>query len=159
MATLWKIFSHLGKLAPLSFVPPGDVDGVQVGIGDETKQKRVKVSTAVICLDVTVPIAIHCGEIGASLIIAHRSPFRRSLRRLTGLPHLLLQHLLKRNITVYVLHYNWAAVDGGLNDVLAHVLGFKVTNVFNTPIGGTSVPLGRTCEVPKETTLKTFIQH
>jgi dinuclear metal center YbgI/SA1388 family protein len=159
MTTLWKIFSHLGKLAPPSFVPPGDVDGVQVGIGDETKQKRIQVSAAVVCLDVTVPIIIQCGEIGAPLIIAHRLPFHQPLHQLTGLPQLLLQHILKRNITVYVLHYNWAAVDGGLNDVLAHVLGFKVTNVFNTNIGRTSIPLGRTCEVPKETTMKAFIQH
>jgi putative NIF3 family GTP cyclohydrolase 1 type 2 len=72
---------------------------------------------------------------------------------------MVLQQLLKRNITVYVLHYTWAAVDGGLNDVLAHVLGFEVTDVFKTLIGGTVIPLGRACRVPKETTLKTLIQH
>jgi dinuclear metal center YbgI/SA1388 family protein len=159
LSTLWEILSHLAKLAPSSYVPFGDVDGVQVGISDEAKQKRIQVAAAAVCLDATVPVVVRCGELGATLLIAHRSPFSQPIQRLTGLAHMVLQQLLKRNITVYVLHYSWATVDGGLNDVLAHVLGFEVTDVFKTPIGGTVIPLGRACRVPKETTLKALIQH
>jgi dinuclear metal center YbgI/SA1388 family protein len=159
LSTLWEILSHLSKLAPSSYVPAGDVDGVQVGISDEAKQKRVQVAAAAVCLDVTVPVVLRCGELGATLLVAHRSPFSQPVQRLTGLAHMVLQQLLKRSITVYVLHYSWATVDGGLNDVLAHVLGFEVTDVFKTPIGGTVMPLGRACRVPKETTLKALVQH
>ena len=159
LSTLWEIVSHLAKLAPYYYVPPGDTDGVQVGISDEAKQKRVQVAAAAVCLDVTVPVVVRCGDLGATLLIAHRSPFSQPIRRLTGLAHMVLQQLLKRNITVYVLHHSWATVDGGLNDVLAHALGFEVIDVFRTPIGGSVIPLGRACRVPKETTLKALIQH
>ena len=159
MTTLWEIIQHLSKLAPTTYVPLNDTNGIIVGIGDEAKQKRVRISSAAIALDVTVPVVIKSGDIGATLLIAHRSPFSQGSVRFTGLAHMIFQQLLKRNLTVYVAHYSWAMVDGGINDVLAHTLGFEVINVFNTTIGGSTYPLGRICQVPKETTLKAFIQH
>ncbi len=129
-----------------------------MGVGDEAGQKRIKVSAVAVCLDVTIPVIVKCGELGATLLIAHRSPFEQSKTGLTGYSYLLLQHLVKRKINVCVLHYNWAAVEGGLNDTLAEVLGFNVTGVFETAIHGKTIPLGRICQVPKETTLKAFSQ-
>jgi dinuclear metal center YbgI/SA1388 family protein len=158
MVTLWSILSTLSKIAPDTFRPPGDPDGVQLGIGDEAGQKRIKLSSVAICLDVTIPVIIKCGEMGATLLIAHRSPFDRSKAKLTGYPYLLLQHLVKRKISVCVLHHNWTAVEGGLSDTLAQVLGFNVTGVFETEINGKTIPLGRICQVPEETTLKVFSQ-
>lgn len=159
MASLWEVISNLAKLAPATYTPDNDADGIILGISDVDKQKRVRLTTAAVCIDVTVPIVIKCGELRANLLIAHRSPFSQSASRLTGLPQLLLQQLLKRNLTLYVAHYNWAIVDGGMADVLAHTLGFKVNDVFNTPINGTLYPLGRVCTVPGETSLKAFIQY
>ncbi|MDO8056934.1 MAG: Nif3-like dinuclear metal center hexameric protein, partial [Candidatus Hermodarchaeota archaeon] len=98
-------------------------------------------------------------EFGAGILIAHRSPFTKALRHFTGLSQLLLQHLLKRNMTVYIAHYAWAIVDQGMTDVLAHTLGFKVNDVFKVPIYGSVYPLGRVCFVPKETNLRSFIQY
>lgn len=141
------------------FVPKDDVDGVILGVSHESKQRRVRISTVDVCVDITLPIIVQASEHKASLLIAHRSPFYNSTRSLTGLPQLLLQHLLKRNITVFITHYNWAMVDGGMNDVLAHTLGFKVNDVFKVPLQGDVHPLGRVCEVPKETNLKMFIQY
>lgn len=159
MATMWEIIANLKKLAPTMYEPPGDVNGIIVGISDEAKLKRVRLSAAVLSTDITIPVIIQCGKLGATLLIVHRSPFPSSKLRYTGLSHMLLQHLLKRNITVYVAHYNWAIVDGGMNDVLAHTLGFEVNDVFKVPINGSILPLGRICQVSKETTLKSLIQH
>ncbi len=159
MATMREVISNLSKLAPKTYVPDGDVDGVILGLSDVAKQQRVRLSMAAVCIDVTVPTVIQCGELNANLLIAHRSPFPKSLSRFTGLSQILLQHLLKRNITLYIIHYNWAIVDGGMNDVLAHTLGFKVNDVFQVPINGAIFPLGRICSVPKETSLKAFIQY
>ncbi len=159
MVTLWSILSTLSKLAPETFRPPDDADGIQVGIGDEAGQKRIKVSEVGVCLDVTIPVIIKSGELGARLLIAHRSPFNQSNARVTGYPFLLLQHLVKRKISVCVIHRNWAAVEDGLSDTLAQVLGFNVTGVFETEIGGKTIPLGRVCRVPEETTLKAFNQY
>jgi putative NIF3 family GTP cyclohydrolase 1 type 2 len=50
-------------------------------------------------------------------------------------------------------------VDGGMNDVLAYALGFKVNDVFKVPLLGGDYPVGRACAVPEETNLKTFIQY
>ncbi len=159
MVTLWEIISNLKKLAPAMYVPKDDIDGVILGVSDETKQKRVRISTAAICIDITLPTILRATELGASLLVAHRSPFTPLKSRFTGLPQLLLQHLLKRKITVYITHYNWAMVDGGMNDVLAHTLGFKVIDVFKVPIQGDLHPLGRACSVPKETSLKAFLHY
>lgn len=159
MATMWEVISNLGKLAPKTYVPDGDVDGIILGLSDIAKQRRVRLSAAAVCIDVTVPIVIRCGELNANLLIAHRSPFPTSLSRFTGLSQILLQHLLKRNITLYIIHHNWAIVDGGMNDVLAHTLGFKVNDVFQVPINRKTFPLGRICSVPKETSLKAFIHY
>jgi dinuclear metal center YbgI/SA1388 family protein len=159
MATLWQVISKLRKLAPSMYVPNDDVDGVILGISDIAKQKRVRLTSAAVCIDITIPVVIQCGELGASLLVAHRSPLSMPQSRLTGVPQLLLRHMLKQNITVYITHYNWAIVDGGMNDVLAHTLGFKVNDVFNIPINGNIMPLGRACSVPKETSLKSFIQY
>jgi dinuclear metal center YbgI/SA1388 family protein len=130
-----------------------------VGIGDEAGQKRLKISSAAVCLDVTIPAIVKASELGASLLIAHRSPFDQSTTKLTGYPYLLFQHLVKRKINVCVLHRNWVAVEGGLNDTLAEVLGFTVSGIFETRIGGKNIPLGRICHVPKENTLKAFSQY
>ncbi len=159
MTTLWEVISNLQKLAPAMYVPKNDVDGVILGVSDESKQRRVRISVVDVCVDITLPIIIQASEHKASLLIAHRSPFLQTTHSFTGLPQLLLQHLLKRNITVYIVHHNWAMVDGGLNDVLAHTLGFKVTDVFKVPLLGGIHPLGRVCEVPKEANLKTFIHY
>ncbi len=159
MTTLWSLLSSLSKLAPDTFRPPGDADGIQVGIGDEAGQKRFKISAAAVCLDVTIPVIVKASESGSSLLIAHRSPFSQSTTKLTGYPYLLFQQLVKRKISVCVLHYNWAAVEGGLNDTLAEVLGFSVSGIFETRINGKNIPLGRICQVPKETTLKAFSQY
>ncbi|MFX1540357.1 MAG: Nif3-like dinuclear metal center hexameric protein [Promethearchaeota archaeon] len=159
MATLWQIISKLGKLAPSMYVPADDVNGVILGISDIAKQKRIRLTSAAICVDITVPVVIQCGDLGVNLLVAHRSPFPKSQSRLTGVPQLLLRHLLKQNITVYITHYNWAMVDGGMNDVLAHTLGFKVNDVFKIPLNGDLMPLGRACSVPKEMSLKSFIQY
>ncbi|MHA2426586.1 MAG: Nif3-like dinuclear metal center hexameric protein [Candidatus Hermodarchaeia archaeon] len=159
MTSLWEVISNLRKLAPKMYVPKGDVDGVILGVGDESKQHRVRVSAVDVCVDITLPVIIKANEHKASVLVAHRSPFPQFTSNLTGLPQLLLQHLLKRNITVYIVHHNWAMVDGGMNDVLAHTLGFKVNDVFKVPLHGDVHPLGRGCEVPKETNLKMFIQY
>ena len=159
MATLWDIVTHLQKLVPSMYVPDGDVDGVILGVSDVTKQKRVRLSSAAVCVEITVPTILKSSELGAGLLIAHRSPFPKASTHFTGLPQLLLQHLLKRNMTVYIAHYAWAIVDQGMTDVLAHTLGFKVNDVFKVPINGSVHPLGRVCSVPKETNLKTFIQY
>ncbi len=117
MGTLRAVIANLEKLAPLTFVPDGDANGVILGVSDVAKQKRIRLSTVAVCVDITIPVVIQCGEQGVSLLIAHRSPFPSSTIRFTGLPQLLLQQLLKRNMTVYIAHYNWAMVDGGMNDV------------------------------------------
>jgi len=159
MTTLWEVISKLRKLAPAMYVPQNDIDGVILGVSDESKQRRIRISSVAVCVDVTLPVIVQANEHKASLLIAHRSPFPQHISNFTGLPQLLLQHLLNRNITVYIVHYNWAMVDGGMNDVLAHTLGFKVIDVFNVPLLGGLHPLGRGCEVPKETNLKMFIQY
>lgn len=159
MVSLRSILSSLDMLAPPQYTPPGDISGVQVGVSDAEGQERLHVSKVAVCLDVTIPVVLRCAEIGASLLIAHRSPFSRPLTRITGLPRILLQHLLQRKITLFVAHYNWAAVDGGLNDTLAQVLGFDVIGVFEPPVAGSRIPLGRVCQVPKETTVKVLLQH
>jgi dinuclear metal center YbgI/SA1388 family protein len=159
MATLWDIITHLQKLAPRTYVPAGDTDGVILGVSDVSKQKRVRLSAAAVCVEITIPTIVKGGKLGAGLLIAHRSPFWRTSTHFTGLSQLLLQHLLKRNMTVYIAHYAWAVVDQGMTDVLAHTLGFKVNDIFEVPINGSLHPLGRVCTVPKETNLKTFIQY
>ncbi|MFW9830341.1 MAG: Nif3-like dinuclear metal center hexameric protein [Candidatus Thorarchaeota archaeon] len=159
MATMWEVITNLSKLAPAVYSPKDDVAGVILGISNAAKQKRVRLNTAAVCIDVTVPIVFKCGELGANLLIAHRSPFPKHPSRFTGVSQLLLQQLLKRNITLYIAHYNWAIVDGGMTDVLVHTLGLKVTDVFNTPINDKEFPLGRGCTVPKETSLNAFIQY
>ncbi len=159
MTTLWEVISQVRKLAPAMYVPENDIDGVFLGVSDEAKQKRIRVSAVDVCVDITLPVIVRAGEHKASLLIAHRSPFVSTIRSFTGLPQLLLEHLLKRKITVYIAHYNWAMVEGGMNDVLAYTLGFKVNDVFRVPLLGGNYPLGRTCSVPEETNLKTFIQY
>lgn len=159
MTTLWSILATLSKLAPDTFRPPGDAYGIQCGVGDEAGQKRLKISAAAVCLDVTIPVIIKAGELGATLLIAHRSPINQPIAKLTGYPYLLFQQIVKRKVNISALHYSWAAVEGGLNDTLAEVLGFNVSGIFETEINGKIIPLGRICQVPKETTLKAFSQY
>ncbi|MFX1510141.1 MAG: Nif3-like dinuclear metal center hexameric protein [Promethearchaeota archaeon] len=159
MTTLWDIISHIRKLAPAMYVPQDDVDGVILGVNDESKQRRVRINAVDVCVDITLPVIVKANEHKANFLITHRSPFPRSTHTLTGVPQLLLQHLLKHKMTVYVTHYNWAMVDGGMNDVLAHTLGFDVFDVFKVPLLGGIHPLGRACEVPKEMNLKMLIQY
>ncbi|MFX1342632.1 MAG: hypothetical protein ACFFAL_08025, partial [Promethearchaeota archaeon] len=67
MGTLRAVIANLEKLAPPTFVPDGDASGVILGVSDVEKQKRVRLSTVAVCVDITIPVIIQCGEQGASL--------------------------------------------------------------------------------------------
>ena len=75
MTTLFEVISNLRKLAPAMYVPTNDIDGVILGVSDESKQHRIRISTVDVCLDITLPVVVQAHEHKASLLIARRSPF------------------------------------------------------------------------------------
>lgn len=117
------IIQLMERFAPKSLAMEGDPIGLQLGTADKT------VSRVLVALDVTDEVVEEAIRAKAEMIIAHHAILYRPARHLrTDLPAgKLFAKLLKHDIAVYISHTNLDVAEGGVNDVLAEVLGLRET--------------------------------
>lgn len=115
------IVQFMEQLAPKQYAFVDDPIGVQLG----TVSKPV--SQVLIALDVTPDVVSEAINMKAELIIAHHAIMYRPIKHLRlDLPAgKLYESLIKNDIAVYIAHTNLDVAAGGVNDILASLLGLE----------------------------------
>lgn len=121
-----QIIEEFEKWSPKYLAIEGDPIGLHVG----TLNKKVE--RVLVTLDVNEAVVDEAIAKKAELIIAHHPPIFRPMKNLqTDLPQgRLMEKLIKHDIAVYAAHTNLDVADGGVNDLLAQVLGLQNTKVL-----------------------------
>ena len=117
--TVGEIVNVLKGWAPLSLKESWDNPGLLIGSPDE------KVDKFMVTLDVMMGTVDYAIEHGIQMIVSHHPVIFDGLKSLRTDTYSgrLYQKLLAHHISVYSAHTNLDSADGGVNDVLARLLG------------------------------------
>lgn len=113
-----------------------------------------EITNIVVSLDVNEEVIDRAIEKGSNLIITHHPLIFKGIRSLTGDRPIERQvlKLVSNCISVFSFHTRLDALDGGVNDKLADVLGLVNVEKF----GSDAYMLGRVGELTREMTLEEF---
>jgi len=125
MATVKDFYEYLNGIAPFETQEEWDNSGMLVG------DMNAEVEKAAIVLDITPDAVKEAKKCGANLIISHHPVIFRALKSITkgSVPF----ELAANGINAVCCHTPLDIADGGTNDTLAELLGFKVS-VGENPI-------------------------
>ena len=117
--TVGEIVNVLNTWAPLSLKESWDNPGLLIGNPDETGDKLL------VTLDVMMDTGDYAIEQGVTMIVSHHPVIFDGLKSLRTDTYngAMYQKLLTHHIAVYSAHTNLDSADGGVNDVLAGLLG------------------------------------
>ncbi|WP_018130529.1 Nif3-like dinuclear metal center hexameric protein [Effusibacillus pohliae] len=105
----------------------GDKIGLQIG------NPAQPVSKVLVTLDVTEEVVEEAIRIGAQLIVSHHAIIYSSIKKLRTDSYYgrMIGKLLANGMSVYVAHTNLDVAEGGVNDVLAQVLGLQNVEILD----------------------------
>ncbi|MCA1916623.1 Nif3-like dinuclear metal center hexameric protein [Methanospirillum hungatei] len=127
-----EILDLLAGLAPPDLAEP--FDSGRIGLIIEGKERITKIST---CLDVTPAVVRKAIESRTDLLIAHHTPIWTPLTSIGGDDARLFSMILRSEMNVYVMHTNWDHAPGGVNDILADLLGLTERESMSLGLVGT----------------------
>lgn len=127
MISSQTIIQIIEKLAPKSLAYDWDNPGLNIG-NFSRKVKRI-----LLVLTVTPKIVDYAAKNGYDMIISHHPLFFKSLKSVRwDLPQgQIIYTAIKNDIIIYSAHTNLDIAKGGVNDVLAHILGLKYIKVLS----------------------------
>ncbi|MFC0270031.1 Nif3-like dinuclear metal center hexameric protein [Metabacillus herbersteinensis] len=122
----FEVISLFESFSPKAYAVEGDKIGLQIG----TLNKPIK--QIMVTLDVLEEVVDEAIAKNIDLIIAHHPPIFRPLKQLTtdSAPGRILEKCMKHDIAVYAAHTNLDVATGGVNDLLAELLGLTDTKVL-----------------------------
>ncbi len=140
--TVRDFFEYLNTLAPLETQEEWDNSGMLVG------DMNAQVTKAVVVLDIDSFAIQKAKELGANLIISHHPVIFSAMKCFTkgSLPF----ELASNSINAICMHTPLDIADGGTNDALAELLGFKAYKGEN--------PIMRFADI-EETTAEKLASH
>lgn len=142
-----ELYNVLNEKYPTSLSCEWDNDGIMC-----TSNLGAEVEKVLVALDVTMDTVLYAQENSFDTIISHHPLVFRGQKAMT--PNSFTQNklitLIKNNINVLSFHTRLDAADGGVNDVLASLLGLE--SVFVDP----KDPIGRVGFLKEKLTLKGF---
>lgn len=123
-----NILEQLEKIAPKALAFSFDKVGLQVG------NPNAEVSKALVSLDRSVLAAEEAVRVGAELMLTHHPLIFQPIDRVLSTDHVgkTVSLLLKHGISHVAAHTNWDSAVGGINDVLAELLGLQNTKPFGS---------------------------
>ncbi len=124
MTTVAEIITQLHHLAPPHLRMENDPHGLLVG------DAEAGVSSLVVCLDVSPAVAKYAADTGAQMIIAHHPLIYQPMKRVVASephPGSVVLSCIRAGIAVACAHTNWDVAQGGINDVLAGLIGLTDT--------------------------------
>lgn len=115
-----KYVSLLEAMAPPDLAE--SFDSGRIGLIIEGKRNISRVST---CLDVTPEVVRIAITNQTDLLVAHHTPIWTPLTSIGGAYARLFASILGSNLNIYIMHTNWDHAPGGVNDILADLLGLS----------------------------------
>ena len=143
--TVSELYNNLEKRIPLSLRCEWDNDGIMVMPDGDKEVKRV-----LLTLDVTEDAVEYAINHGFDLIISHHPLIFKPIRSVSDGR---LVKLIRSDIAVFSFHTRLDRVDGGVNTVLAQVLGLNGLRRFGED------DLGVIGELECEMTEETFVDR
>lgn len=122
MARVSDFFTYIDSLSPFSMQEKWDNSGMLVG--DENKE----VTRAAVVLDITKEAVEYAGQIGAELIISHHPVIFKAQKNF--LKGNIAYEIASAGISAICAHTCLDCADGGVNDVLADILGLENVEIF-----------------------------
>ena len=145
--TVKELYDRMSERIPESLRMDWDNDGIMCCTDTSAEVRRVLVT-----LDVTEEVAEYAIKGGFDLIISHHPLIFRPLPAITDENHISRKviKLINGGVSVFSFHTRADAVSGGVNDILADLVGLYSTECFGE--GG----LGRIGELDEELSLDDF---
>lgn len=121
-----EIITLFEKWSPKKFALDDDPIGLHIG------QLNRPVERVLVTLDVNEKVIDEAIEKNAALIIAHHPPIFRPLKKIqTDTPQgKMIEKCIKNDISIYAAHTNLDVAPGGVNDMLANLLGLQDTVIL-----------------------------
>ncbi|MFO7986496.1 MAG: Nif3-like dinuclear metal center hexameric protein [Desulfatiglandaceae bacterium] len=144
----------LETIAPLSLAEPWDNPGLQVGSA-AMGVKRVFVS-----LDPTLKAVRLAAASDAQLLFTHHPLIFKPIFKVetTAFPGDVIGSALKQGVAIVSAHTNLDAAKGGINDILADLLGLHNVSVLSPVQTCDQAGLGRIGDLPEPVPLTIFAQ-
>lgn len=125
MPALNEVWDYLKEIAPQELAEQWDNVGPLV-------RCRSHSDSVMVCLDITREVVEEAAEKGCGILVAHHPVIFTPLKQIDET--MPVWHLLRHDISAVCAHTNLDAAPGGVNDVLAEVLGLQ--NVLELGSGG-----------------------
>lgn len=113
--TVKDFYRFIDTLAPFSTQESWDNSGLLVG----DKDKEVK--KVALCLDITIDTLKQAKDFGADLVISHHPVIFHPIKQVLAESPVFFA--IQNQMSLLAAHTPWDAADGGVNDVLATLLG------------------------------------
>ena len=114
----------IDSFAPFSLAESWDNTGLLIGSPEGA------VSRAIIALDATSAVIEEAGKEGAQLVVTHHPVIFSGLKRIPA--HSPVYQAIKSGVAVICAHTNLDVAEGGVNDILAGLLGLRDLAVLET---------------------------
>ena len=147
--TVGDFLALVERLAPIELAEPWDNPGLQIG---DSGQKITNVFSS---LDPTLDALITASETNAQVLFTHHPLIFKSVSHIetNAYPGQILALAARRNISVVAAHTNLDVAKGGINDILANLMGLSSVEVLQPHPKEPGVGLGRVGNLPKVTNL------
>lgn len=110
-----------------------DYDEGRIGLIVEGKGELETVCCA---LDATHNVVEAAVTLGADMLVVHHTPLWNPITAVRGETSRLLRSMLRNDMNLYVMHTNFDRARGGVNDVLAEILGLQRAERMTTGLIG-----------------------
>lgn len=149
------VHNILEERAPSRLIESYDNVGLMVGDMEQ------EISSVLVALDCTLDVIREAKEKGCSLIFCHhplifQKPSSITTDKLLGRK---IIELISSGISVYSSHTNLDSVQGGLNDILAGLLGLKETTVLDADLAECNSGIGRIASLEEPVRLSDLLDR
>ena len=136
---LRQVVDVLEQIAPLELAEEGDNVGLLAG------DLRQSVKKVMLTIDLTKEVLAEAQQAGADLLAVYHPPIWEPLKRIVARQGAspLLYETIRSGMAIYALHTALDAARGGVNDVLAEVVGIKEAQL----LAQARVETGKMCKL------------
>jgi len=146
---LRDVLDLLEKFAPTRLAEPWDNPGLQVGSYSQD------VTRIFLALDPTMKALMSAQRRNAQLLLTHHPLIFEALSQvdIIAYPGNVISEAIRSGISVVAVHTNLDAAKGGINDILADLLGLQDVTVLKEISEEDGAGLGRIGDLPEPTEL------
>lgn len=150
--TVGDFLRLIERIAPMKLAEPWDNPGLQIG---DSEQKIHKIFSS---LDPTFDALTAASNTHAQVLFTHHPLIFKPISRMeiNTYPGHILARAAHGNISVVTAHTNLDVARGGINDILASLMGLQNVEVLEPHHHEPAVGLGRVGDLPEPTNLFTL---